>query len=57
MTESDFRREKEDLYSLMGGALETLRLFERDCMNAFLDAEEKKHKDSIDQRIRSLEEK
>ena len=55
--ESNSRRKKEDLYSLMGSALETLRLFERDCMNAFLDGEEKKHNDSIDQRIRSLEEK
>ena len=49
------RRKREDLYSLMGSALETLRLFERDCINTFLEDEEKKHNDSIDQRIRVLE--
>ena len=41
----------------MGRALETLTLFERDCMNTFLAAEAKKANDSIDHRIQLLEDK
>lgn len=43
--------------SYMQEALETLQLFERDCMSTFVDLEEKAEEESMDQRIKLLEEK
>ncbi len=41
----------------MQETLETLTLFERDCMSTFQDNEEKKIEDGLGARIKKLEEK
>ena len=44
-----------DLY--MQETIETLRLFERDCMLAYVSEEANKRQSSMEQRIQNLEEK
>ena len=41
----------------MRQTLQTLLLFERDCMSTFVAKEEKEAQESIDQRIRMLEQR
>ena len=41
----------------MMDTLDTLVIFEKDCMSTFLDKEEKKNHDGLGARIKKLEEK